>query len=205
MTNQDILRGAEGFVERLINYAGSRFAKMQAAVLYNSSETEIGTVAEPLCVVGRDQILPIAQTPTITAGAYAVGDAVGGLLTFAAAALSAGRGGVIVKVLIVDDAGQNVPYDLHLFDRTFTVMTDNAAWNPSDADMQHWEGFVDVAATDRAAGAGSSGSAKSTGLRCPFPYVCDGTSLFGQLVVPTVAPTYTATDDITVIIYVERW
>jgi len=158
----------------------------------------------PVPVALRNPITVIAQTPTVTAGAYTAGDAVGGLLTFANAALAAGRGGYIVKVVITDDAGQSVPYELHLFDQTFTAMADNGTWTPSDADMLNWEGYVDIAATDQAAGTANSGAAKSTGLRCPFPYYCVGTSLFGQLVTRG-APTYAATDDIRIKLYVERW
>jgi hypothetical protein len=155
----------------------------------------------PVPVADRNPIVCITQTPTVTAGAYSANDVVGGLLTFASAALASGRGGEIV---IVDDAGQNVGYNLHLFDRTFTAMSDNGAWNPSDIDMQNYEGFVDIAATDRAAGSNNSGAAKSTGLRCPLPYICSGTSLFGQLET-SGTPTYAATDDLTIKLYVRRW
>jgi len=161
-------------------------------------------IADPVLVTSRNPITVITQTPAITAGAYAAGDVVGGLLTFINAALAIGRGGYIVKVLITDNAGQAVPYELHLFDRTFAAMADNAAWSPSDANMLNWEGYVDIAATDQAAGAANSGAAKSTGLRCPFPYYCVGTSLFGQLVIRGT-PTYAATDNIRIKIYVEKW
>jgi hypothetical protein len=35
-------------VERFVNYAGSRFARLGATILYNSSEVELGTAASPL-------------------------------------------------------------------------------------------------------------------------------------------------------------
>ena len=139
---------------------------------------------------------------TIAAGAYTAGDAVGGLLTFANAASISGGSGYIVDIIIVDNAGQNVPYELHLFDRTFTAMADNAAWDPSDADMQNWLGFINVATSDRAAGSNNSGSNKTSGQRMPKKYILNGTSLFGQLVTRG-APTYAATDDITVKLLVE--
>jgi len=143
--------------------------------------------------VGGESI-PISQTPTVTAGAYAANDAVGGLLTFALAARESGGGGVIKNVAIIDDAGQDAALELWLFKETFTAMDDNAAWAPSEADLRK---FVAIVPT-------SDGTWKAAGT----PSVCDieasknynltGTSLFGQLVTRGT-PTFDATDDVTVI------
>lgn len=143
----------------------------------------------------------IAQTPTITAGAYAAADAVGGLLTFANA-VSVYKGDArIVKVVIIDDGAQDENLILHLFDRTFTAMVDNAAWTPSDADMQNSIGHIEIAAADYMAGANNS---KATVLiEFDFALVSGGTSLFGQLEC-VGTPTYTAIDDLTVKLTVQR-
>lgn len=45
-------------------------------------------IADPVLVTSRNPITVITQTPAITAGAYAAGDVVGGLLTFINAALA---------------------------------------------------------------------------------------------------------------------
>lgn len=87
----------------------------------------------------------IAQTPTVTAGAYSAGDAVGGLLTFANAARASGGGGVVKGVVIVDDAGQDAELELWLFDRTFTAMVDNAAWAPSEANLENLLAVISTA------------------------------------------------------------
>ena len=143
----------------------------------------------------------ITQTPTITAGVYHAGDAVGGLLTFANAASIYKGDGRITKVVIVDDAKQTAVLNLYLFDRTFTAMVDNAAWSPSDADQQHCIGFIPIAAADY----GNSDDNGVANVDCDFDFtlVSGGTSLFGQLVC-TATPTYAATDDLTVKITVNR-
>lgn len=149
----------------------------------------------------------ISQTPTISAaGIYAAGDALGGKLTFANAALASGGSGMITKVRIVDDDQELAPVELVLFNQDFTATNDNAPFDPSDADMQNCLGFIDVAQTDYASFVDNSVAAKTSGLRMPFPYQLGsgGSTMYGQLVVRGT-PTYTATDDITVIITVERY
>jgi len=147
----------------------------------------------------------VSQQPTISTGAYAAGDALGGLLTFANAASVAGGGGLITKVVIIDEDQELTPIDLVLFDQTFTATADNAPFDPSDADLANCIGYIDVAATDYADFVDNSVAAKSSGLRMPFPFklTAGGTSLFGQMVVRDAA-TYTATDDITIKIDIER-
>ena len=145
----------------------------------------------------------ISLTPTITAGIYAAGDALGGRLEFAAAAREAAAGGTITKVVIVDEAQQLAPVDLVLFDQAFTATADNAPFDPTDADLANCIGYIDVAATDYADFTDNSVAAKASGLRMPFDYVLDGTVLYGQLVVRDT-PTYVAIDDLTVMITVQR-
>ena len=147
--------------------------------------------------------IEITQTPTITAGAYTAGDAVGGLLTFADAVRTNGGGGIVSKVVIIDDAAQLAPLDLVLFNQTFTATADNAAFDPTDADLQNCIGYIDIAATDYANFNDNAVAAKSAGLRMPYPIILSGTSLFGQLVVRG-APTYAATDDLTIKLTIER-
>ena len=143
----------------------------------------------------------IAQTPTITAGAYAAGDAVGGLLTFAQAASIYKGEGKIVKVVVIGDGAQDENLILHLFDRTFTAMADNAAWDPSDADMQNCIGHIEIAAADYMAGANNS--VATVLIDMAIDLAATGTSLFGQLE-SVGTPTYTAVDDLTIKVTVER-
>lgn len=139
--------------------------------------------------------ITISQTPTVTAGAYSAGDAVGGLLTFANAARASGDGGVIKDVLILDNAGQDVELELWLFNDTITAMADNAAWAPSEADLRKL-----VAIISTADGAWfTAGTPSAARVECSQRYDCAATSLFGQLVTRGT-PTFAATDDITVVL-----
>jgi len=153
------------------------------------SEAHIGQVG------GR--IATASQTPTITAaGAYAAGQAVGGLLTFANMARNAGGSGILTNVLIVDDAGQDADLELWLFNQTFTAMADQAAWNPSEADLENWIGTIRV--LESLAGWLDATTQHVVQVDQILSYNLVGTSLFGQLVTRLSTPTYAAVDDITV-------
>jgi len=139
----------------------------------------------------------ISQTPTVTAGAYTAGDAVGGLLTFAGAARYPGGGGVMKNVFIVDDAGQDAELELWLFNQTFTAIADNAAWSGvSEADLENCIGVVSTETSDQ--GWMAAGTPSVCDIEVAKGYNLVGTSLFGQLVSPTDTPTFAATDDVTV-------
>ena len=141
----------------------------------------------------RSAGIPISQTPTVTAGAYIAGDAVGGLLTFAGAARVAGDGGVIKDVIIIKDNGNTAALELWLFNATFTAMVDNAPWAPSEADLRKLVAII--ATADGASFA--AGTPAVARVECSQYYECTGTSLFGQLVTRGT-PTFGATDDVTV-------
>ena len=152
---------------------------------------EYGAVASDIQASGTS----ISQTPTVTAGAYAGNDAVGGLLTFASAARHTGGGGIIKDLIILDDAGQDAELELWLFNATFTAMSDNAAWAPSEADLRKLVAIISTAdGAYFAAGTPSAARVESSQR-----YDLAATSMFGQLVTRGT-PTYVATDDVTVII-----
>jgi hypothetical protein len=144
--------------------------------------------------VMSEGVMPL-QTPTITAGAYAAGDAVGGLLTFEFAARVEGRGGFVKNVLIIDNHGQDAELELWLFKETFTAMVDNEAWAPSVADLKKL-----VAIISTASGAWFAAGTPSV-ARIPVSqyFELTGTSLFGQ-VVNRGTPTWNAVNDLTVIL-----
>lgn len=159
--------------------------------------------ANPVFVQDADQCLDIVQTPVISAAAiYASGDALGGLLTFANAARLAGGSGVITKVVVVDDDQELAPIDIVFFNQTFTATADNAPFDPTDADMQNCIGHINVAVTDYANFVDNSVATKRN-VGFWFELAAGQTSLFAQMVV-RATPTYTATDDLTVKITVER-
>lgn len=137
-----------------------------------------------------------SQTPTITAGAYSALDAVGGLLTFANVARSSGGTVMIHTVTITDLADVKAALTLVLFDRTFTATSDNAAFDPSDADLLNIVGVVNIAASDYA---DFNDNAAAVRGNLGIVATLNGTSLFGQLMLPAgSAPTYASTSDLTV-------
>ena len=137
----------------------------------------------------------ISQTPTVTAGAYAANDAVGGLLTFANAVRNSGGGGIVKSLIILDDAGQDAALELWLFSETFTAIADNAAFDISQADLRNLVAIV--ATADGAYFA--SGTESAARVEASQRYDLAGTSLFGQLVTRGT-PTYAATDDVTIVL-----
>jgi len=137
----------------------------------------------------------IQVQPTVTAGAYAENDCVGGLLTFANAARFTGGGGVIKNVIIVDDAGQDEELELWLFRNTFTSPGDNNPWAPTEA---HLHDLVAIITTADGAWF-AAGTPSAARIEASQQYSCDGTSLYGQLVTRGT-PTFAATDDVTVTI-----
>jgi hypothetical protein len=96
-------------------------------------------------------------------------------------------------MVIIDDAQQDVELELWLFDQAFTPIADNAAWDPSEADL---ENLIAVIST-------SDGNWFDTAnygaadVECSKRYDPVGTALYGQLVTRG-APTFAATDDVTV-------
>lgn len=104
------------------------------------------------------------QKVATSAGAYATGQVLGGLITIDNIATASGpipeRGlsAVLNDLAVIDNSGAaGVAVDLFFFNQQpATVMTDKAAFGPSTADMLNCIGVVQVVAADYvAAGAGS--------------------------------------------------
>ena len=168
--------------------------------LASNSGTDIGDVDVTSIAAGETHIgqvggegTTITLIPTVTVGAYSEGDAVGGLLTFPNAGRASGEGSVLTDVLIIDDAGQDAELELWLFNATFTAIADNAAWAPTEADLEKCIAVISTTGgTWRAAGTPSV-----INIECTRRIDITGTSLFGQLVTRGT-PTFAAVDDVTV-------
>jgi hypothetical protein len=133
-------------------------------------------------------------TPTVTAGAYTAGDAVGGQIVFKEALNDKSFSGIIQDLIIIDDAGQDVDLELWIFNRTFTAIADNAAGAFSEADLENLVGVISTA--DGAwyeSGTPSAATVRNLGLVVKGL----GRDLFCQLVTRGT-PTFAATDDVTV-------
>jgi len=165
-------------------------------IWYDDSENAlVDTTVGAIKVLSGAASAVVTATPTITAGAYSAADALGGKLTFASAVRVSGGSGVIYGVVITDAAKQDAEIEIVLFDRDFTATNDNAAFDPSDADLANIIGVIPVYASDYFDfNDNSVACVRSVGM----PFVVDsGTSLYGQMVIRD-GDTYAATDDITV-------
>jgi hypothetical protein len=142
----------------------------------------------------------VSQTPMITAGAYDVGDAVGGKLTFAGVLADGASHGVVRGCRIIDKGRQSVPLELWLFREDFTHSNDNAVFNPSDSDLTNLAAVIQVG--DWFPTAGNS-VGQPDNLPQTFTLDSGDTTLYGQLV-SRGAPTYASTSDLVVELIVEH-
>ena len=91
----------------------------------------------------------IAATTTVTAGPYAVGAAVGGVLEWMIMKEAGTRGGILQTVLVTLDAVAAPALDLILFSGPFTGTANGVAFNPPLADLTGQSlGHVKVTAND---------------------------------------------------------
>lgn len=178
---------------------GFQYQKMKLFDATADSTTPVVYDANRGFLVNAGQVQRIAVTPTISASAvYAVGDAVGGLLTFANAARFSGGGLRLKQVTLIDKTPQLAPASLVLFDRTFTATADNAAFNPSDADMAN---VLTVVPLGNYVAFPANAVAVAPDL--DLPILLNGTSLFGQLFTWST-PVYGTTADLTVVLSIIR-
>lgn len=147
------------------------------------SDTTVRTLSKNVTIV-----------PTITAGAYSAGDAVGGKMTFPSATASR-KTAVLSTVVIVDEADQGAALDLVCFNQSFTATSDNVALAISDADAQNLIAWVSIGASDYV----DVGGAKVAVIANIGQLVTTsgGRDIHCQMKT-TGTPTYAATDDLRV-------
>jgi hypothetical protein len=108
-------------------------------------------------------------------------------IEFADCARFNGKGGTIIDAVCIDSANQATKANLrlYLFDSAPTSNNDNAAWAPSDADMNKLVGYVEFTGWEVGNGtAGANGNCASFAKAVNVPFVCAAasTSLYGLLV-----------------------
>ena len=149
----------------------------------------------------------VKVTPTVDTAIYAAGDALGGLLEFEDVRTPYGRSGYISAALLKDNHKLNQLVHLALFDRTFTATADQAAFDPSDADLANLICVLTFEAADYASFNDNSVAVLAIGawnVKQPFELVEGGTSLFGQLYLGAgMTPTYNAADDLTIELFIQ--
>lgn len=148
---------------------------------------------------GRQWVRPapvqvrISVTPTINTSAYATGDCIGELMTFANAARVSGGSGIIQSILVIDRSqAQRAAMELLFFDRTVTVAGNNNPVAMSDGDMAYCLGIVPIGPYNTS-WPGTPLNSFSTLLNVGLPFVLNGTDLFVQAIV-RATPTYANTD-----------
>ena len=142
----------------------------------------------------------VQVTPTVQAAAYAAGATIGGLLTFANAARTAGSG--LVQTATVTFASGVIPsLDLILFNASPAggTITDKVALAVASTDLAKVEGVVHIA-DPILLGASSPSVVQGVSAALPFK-VASGTTLYGVLVTRS-AVTLGSTSDATVTINV---
>lgn len=165
----------------------------------NSAAAIKGSVARGLYVDPHNTMVRLSATPTISTSQYTAKDAIGGLMTFSNSVRASGGSGIVLGVQVIDKDQEKSDVDLLLFDRSITAPTDNAAFDPSDAELANCVGFVRVVAADYSDLNDNSIASVETNL----PFVSNGTDLFGVLVA-RATPTFTATSDIVVVLTIRQ-
>lgn len=127
--------------------------------------------------------------------AYTAGDAVSDSTSAPTAASVSGcarvngGSGVILRAILIDSANQSTAgdFEVYLFSEAHTATNDNAAWAPSDADIEsYYIGKIDFGDTpdvlNAASGASGNCAYDSEQIAVPFKCGAGSTSLYWQLV-----------------------
>lgn len=143
----------------------------------------------------------LVSVPT-TAGAYAAGNVVGGLLTIDNSGIVRSPidepqlSAKLSDVSVIDNANQAIDADIFLFSQApASAMNDKAAFAPSAADLKNCVGVLHVVAADYIAAGGSAKVAAGPNQRnlniVMKPSVAGATALYA-VVVTRGTPTYGA-------------
>jgi hypothetical protein len=125
--------------------------------------------------------------------AYAAGDVVCNstsapvVVTFANMAREAAKGGYITALqLLLGSVPTTYPdLELHLFDTSPTIQNDNAAWAPTDSDMEKSIGLIRLPSGLATPGGSNNLVYDIDALAKPFNCAAGATSLYGILVTRT--------------------
>lgn len=142
----------------------------------------------------------VSATPTVDTGAYASGDLIGGKLTFSNALRATVGTGYLISAEIQDKSAVASDLDLVIFasDPSSTTFTDQAAFDPADADLSKVVTIISFGSTSRYAfndnGVKYVGSIVLPLGKNAAPV---STTLYGALV-SRGTPTFAASGDVTV-------
>jgi len=144
----------------------------------------------------------VTVVPTLTLNAYTAGDTVGGLLTFDVG--WACMSGKIVSIAFVDDANQKEQYTIFLYDSLPSTIANDAAYEPTVADLKLLLSTVTLATADWTTISGNAyallGGHEDGAMDIEF-FTPDG-NIYMYLMA-TDTPDYAAATDLTIIMRVE--
>lgn len=173
--------------EFTLNLLGSNFAAVKSGSNILTQST-----------ISLNQTRITVQPVVSTTPAYTAKDAVGGKLTFTNAARTSG-GSITIQTAVIIDRSQQMPVlELVLFDRDFTASNDNAAFDPTDADLAYCIGVIRISDY-----ADFNDNAVAVRAGIGLTAKLEGTDLYGQLVTRST-PTFVATTDIVVALTIVR-
>lgn len=135
----------------------------------------------------------VSVTPTISTGAYASGDVIGGIMTVEGAL---GMRGLLVHIGVFDADGEGVQLDFFLFKAALTgTYTDNAAFAIDAADQDNWIGVTSIYASDYVA-AGADKVATKEPINIVLERGANGVTALDVVCVIRSATTFTTTSDL---------
>lgn len=145
----------------------------------------------------RPHVAETSSTPTISTSAYTAGDAVGSVISITSAAKATGGGVRIDSVTVIDKDAESPEFDLLFFSDSIAAVTDNVAFDPSDADLAKCRGGVQILSTDWSV-LTDNAVASLIDVNHTIP-VLVGTTLY-MVVVIRSADTFTSTSDLTFVV-----
>ena len=135
------------------------------------------------------KVITVSKTRPADTTAYAAGDVVAEstsaatVWTFDDCARGAGLGGILQGAAIIDSAAQSTKPDLelYLFTTAPATQNDNAAWAPSDAEMEACIGVIAFSLSNFKV-AGANGIISVEGIAKVFQCAASVRALYGILV-----------------------
>lgn len=156
--------------------------------------------------MARGTVVKISATPVIDTNIYAAGDAVGGILTFSNAIIKASKSAKIESVLITDKGAQSAVLSLTLFatSPSSSTVTNNAALDVADADLDKIIGRVAIAAADYTVFNTNDNSIAYVQTAVPLFNDADSYDIYGVLRITSGTPTWTSTSDLVVNLFIRQ-
>lgn len=137
-------------------------------------------------------------TPTVTAAAtnYTIGDSIGGVLTFTGMPDE----GIINNIIVVDQGAEAKAMEICFYSATVTA-TDNAAFDPTDAQLLTSLGCVGVSTFSTFS---DNGIGQSLGAGITYHLTPGASTVYGVLIDKAGGYLFDATDAVTVALKVLR-